>query len=182
MNNENAIISAELKPTIKESENLELIIKKPEKSVYKRKYGVIRIANEKELRKITYEELKSLSDPKKLADMSVNVSIPSQKIKLPLSRIVFQEAREEITEEFEDFAKLPTKTVVLNLDYTVSDKPQSHYLKTGEPFILATAHVKDGVAILDPIEKVQSLLYMEADGTPFYPHSVVKIVRYGEKV
>lgn len=177
MNSKNAIIS-----TKSGNDDLELIIKKPEKRIYKRKYGVIRIANEKELRKITYEELKSLSDSKKLADSDTNVSIPSQKIKLPLSKIVFQELREELTEEFEEFAKLPTKTILLNPDFTISDKSQSHYLKTGEPFIMATAHIENNKPILEPIEKIASVIYMEADETPYYPHSVAKIIRYGEEV
>lgn len=159
----------------------ELLETKPNKRIYRRKYGMIRISGEKELRRITFAELKSISDKSKLSDPNANAVITSQKIKIPLSKIVFQEVKEERTEEFEEFAKLPTTIITLNEDFTISNQNERYFIKNSIPYILATAHVEDGKPILEPVEKIKSLCYLEPSEEAGYPHQISKIIVYGEK-
>lgn len=154
---------------------LELVKSTPECKTYKRKYGLIRIAGESDLRKITFEELQKIQK----ASRDSQVIISSQKIKVPMWQIVLQKIDEEIITEKTELANLPTKELILDENFQIiKGKSEIKLMKEKKPYILATVHVKDNEPILEPREHIKTARFVKEDGGY---KTVYKILKYGEE-
>ena len=155
--------------------NLELLESTPEHKVYRRKYGLIRIAGEQDLRKITFEELQKIQK----ASKDSQVIISSQKIKVPIRQIVLQKIEEEKITVKSELANLSTKELILDENFQIiKGKSEIRFIKEKKPYILATVHIKDDEPILEPKEHIKTARFVkEEDGYK----TVYKILKYGEE-
>lgn len=155
--------------------SLELIKSTPEHKVYRRKYGLIRIAGEQDLRKITFEELQKIQK----ANKDSQVIISSQKIKVPMRQIVLQKIEDEKITVKSELANLPTKELILDENFQIiKGKSEIKLMKEKKPYILTTVHVKDDEPILEPREYIKTARFVkEEDGYK----TVYKILKYGEE-
>ena len=154
---------------------IELVKSTPEHKVYRRKYGLIRIAGEQDLRKITFEELQKIQK----ANKDSQVIISSQKIKVPIRQIVLQKIEEEKITVKSELANLPTKELILDENFQIiKGKSEIRLINEKKPYILATVHFKDNEPILEPKEHIKTARFVKEEGGY---KTVYKILKYGEE-
>ena len=153
-------------------------------------FGEIRIAGEKDKRRISFKTLSALNSQIKLGNYDKIVIISELGIRVRLRDIVFQEVKYEIVEEWKDFAKLPTESVILDSNLKPVNKTLMKMEKARIKYAIAKAHYRvvngaDGKQIKSYIldmEKIPEIVFINFDRKDTKSSGmVVKILRYGER-
>ena len=148
------------------------------------KYGQIRLAGEKEKRRISWETYHKISTMP--ANYNRPVEIPELRMSVMLNQIVFQEECQEEISQTTHLTDLPTDIVFLswNLEFLPKEILRARLDKMGKPYVIATLHydiVNGEKAYYIKPEQIKRAMYMkpQLDG---YPHAVCKVTSYGREL
>lgn len=154
-----------------------------DRTVKQVKFGMIRLAGEKNKRRVSWETYHKLATLPQ--NFTGKMEIGELGITVPVSQIVFQEELEETITEVSHFANLPTDEITLDWNLHVISKPRHVLEREGIPYVLATVHYttsSDGQKLycIEDLSKIKRAIFMkpQPDG---YPHAVCRVVAYGRE-
>jgi hypothetical protein len=153
-------------------------VEKNDCTVYKMKYGLIRIVGENILREITwntYEYLKKLP-----SSFKGIVEIREIGLTIPMNQIARLEEKEAEISVAKNFTKLPTESLCLDENFQIINRPKEVVERENDRYYRATCHYEERNGIRHyymDINQIKILMVMIRN--PGYPHCVEKVLRYG---
>ena len=161
-----------------------IISQEADKVVKKVKFGLIRIAGEKEKRRILYKTYQKISAMPRGTNSLVQ--IPELRLAVNLNQIVLQEESDETVVVGTNFANLPTEIVMLDWDLRIIPNMTRYQLeKSRLPYVIATCHyaTENGQKLYyTALEQIKDAVFMRPDEDEDYPSVVAKTYRYGKKL
>ena len=103
------------------------------------KYGCIKLMGEKQERRVSYKTILAINEAKN-ANFTGNINIPELNMAVQASQIVMLRSDIEHKSVIENFTKLPTANLCLDLDFKPLDATRPQLLREQKPYYEATVH------------------------------------------
>lgn len=143
------------------------------------KYGLIKLIGEKKEYRISYKTLLAINEAQN-AKFKGKINIPEINMSVQASQIVILKSETETVRVDDDITKFPYTNLILNLDFTISNKLRLEFLKEKTPYYEAVVHYKENNGNREcylGFDRIKRLLKVEfdKDGYDFISH----IYEYG---
>lgn len=103
------------------------------------KYGLIKLMNEKQERRVSLKTIVDIEKAQK-ANFTGKITIPELSMSVYISQIVMMRSETERVSITENFTKLPTTSLVLDLDLKPLNKIRPQLMRDGQPYYEACVH------------------------------------------
>lgn len=143
------------------------------------KYGLIKLMGDKKEYRVSYKTILAINDAKN-SNFTGNINIPELNMKVQANQIVMLRSEIEKNQIVENFAKLPTASLCLDLDLKPLNMLRPQLLREKRPYYEATAHYvecngeRQYYLIFDKIKRCLKIDY-DDDGYDY----ITNIYEYG---